>query len=52
MEEQEDIEKDKKIKIVEGDLDDLDISKVKDNLAFEIEKKETKKDNIIVPKNK
>lgn len=52
MEEKNENENNKKIEIVEGDLDDLNISKVKDNLAFEIEKKEQKKDNIIVPKNK
>ena len=52
MEERKDVEKDKNIEIVEGDLDDLNISDVKDNLAFEIEKKPQKKDNIIIPENK
>lgn len=42
----------KKIEIVQGDSKDLNISKVKDNLAFEVKKDEQKKDNIIVPKNK
>lgn len=43
----------KKIKIVEGDADDIEISEVKDNLAFEVEnKKSPNKDNIIIPKNK
>ncbi|MBR3325154.1 MAG: hypothetical protein IKG14_03825 [Clostridia bacterium] len=43
----------KKIKIVEGDPDDIEISEVKDNLAFEVENKNTpKKGNIIIPKNK
>ncbi|MBR3134027.1 MAG: hypothetical protein IKG56_01020 [Clostridia bacterium] len=45
-------ENEKKIEIVEGDPKDLNISKVKDNLAFEIKEKDQKKDNIIVPKNK
>lgn len=43
--------KNKKIKIVQGNGKDLDISGVKDNLSFEIESEENKtKKNIIIPK--
>ena len=43
--------KGKKIKIVEGDSKDLNISEVKDNLNFEVSK-EKKPKHIIIPKNK
>lgn len=42
----------KKIKIVEGNSKDLNISEVKDNLAFESEQKQTPgRDTIVIPKN-
>lgn len=43
--------KDQKIEIIEGDSKDLEISDVKDNLAFEIKPEQEKKQNIIIPKN-
>lgn len=53
MEEYKDNQNKKKIEIVEGDSNDLNISEVKDNLAFESENKQTpKKGNIIIPRNK
>lgn len=41
----------KKIEIVEGHSKDLEISEVKDNLAFEIKQDDTSKKNIVIPKN-
>ena len=42
----------KKIKIIEGDSKELNISKVKDSLPFESsENCEKNKENIVVPKN-
>ena len=52
MEEQKNTDNKKQIEIVKGDPKDLDISEVKDNLAFEIEDKDPKKENIIIPENK
>lgn len=43
--------KENKIKIIQGDSKDLDISSVKDNLNFEIDSTHDKKQNIIIPKN-
>ena len=40
-----------KIEIIKGNPKDLDISDVKDNLAFEVEKEKKKKENIIIPEN-
>lgn len=52
MEEQENNDNKTKIEIVKGDPKDLDISEVKDNLAFEIEDKDPKKEKIIIPEDK
>lgn len=41
----------KKIEIIEGDSKTLNISEVKDNLAFEVEQKQSPdKDKIVIPK--
>ena len=53
MEEYKDSNEKKKIEIVKGDSKDLNISEVKDNLAFESENKQSpKKGNIIIPQSK
>lgn len=42
----------KKLKIVKGDSKELNISKVKDSLAFEVsENREEIKENIVVPQD-
>ena len=43
--------KEKKIKIIQGDSRDLNISSVKDNLNFEVDGANEKKQNIIIPEN-
>ena len=51
MEENNNEKKEQKIEIVKGNPKDLDISDVKDNLAFEVENEKKKKENIIIPEN-
>ncbi len=46
-----DEKKEKKIKIIQGDSKELNISSVKDNLNFEVDNSKEKKQNIIIPKN-
>ena len=43
--------KEKKIKIIQGDSKELNISSVKDNLNFEVDNSKEKKQNIIIPEN-
>ena len=47
-----DEKKEKKIKIIQGDSKELNISSVKDNLNFEVDNSKEKKQNIIIPENK
>lgn len=52
MEEKEEIKKSEKIKIIQGDSRNLNISDVRDNLTFEVHDNDaTKKGEIIVPEN-
>ena len=46
-----DEKKEKKIKIIQGDSKELNISSVKDNLNFEVDNSKEKKQNIIIPEN-
>ena len=46
-----DQKKEKKIKIIQGDSKELNISSVKDNLNFEVDNSKEKKQNIIIPEN-
>ena len=46
-----DEKKEKKIKIIQGDSKELNISSVKDNLSFEVDNSKEKKQNIIIPEN-
>ena len=46
-----DEKKEKKIKIIQGDSKELNISSVKYNLNFEVDNSKEKKQNIIIPEN-
>ncbi len=41
----------KDIKIITGDSKDLNISKVRDNLTFEVQEDTSSKNNIVIPQN-